>query len=148
MWSAPPSEPTRSATRVGAIRSPRHTLAARLAARQQGRVVDTAGDGALAVFDGPTRAVEFARAFSAAVHELGLRIRAGVHTGEVERRGDELAGIALHIGARVAARAGADEVLVTSTVRDLAVGSELRFTDRGEHELKGVPERWHIYALE
>ena len=123
-------------------------LVEQLAARQGGRVVDTAGDGALAVFDGPTRAVNYASALIGAVHELGLQVRAGVHTGEVERRdGDGLAGMAVHVGARVSGRAEADEVLVTGTVRDLTVGSGLIFLDRGDHELKGVAGRWPLYAL-
>jgi class 3 adenylate cyclase len=125
-----------------------HALIERLAARHSGRVVDTAGDGVLAVFDGPTRAVNYASSVIDAVHQLGHKVRAGVHTGEVERREQNgLAGIAVHIGARVAGRAQADQVLVTGTVRDLTVGSGLSFVDRGEHELKGVPDRWHLYAL-
>jgi class 3 adenylate cyclase len=144
---------TEHAERLGDARW-RDTLAGhnavveQLAARQGGRVVDTAGDGALAVFDGPTRAVNYASALVGAVHQLGLQVRAGVHAGEVERRdGDGLAGMAVHIGARVSGRAGADEVLVTGTVRDLTVGSGLVFVERGDHELKGVPGRWPLYAL-
>ena len=123
-------------------------LLEQLALRQSGRIVGTAGDGVLAVFDGPTRAVHYASGAVDAVHELGHEIRAGVHTGEVERRGsDDLTGMAVHIGARVSSVADSDEVLVTSTVRDLTVGSGLTFVDRGERELKGVPGRWHLYAL-
>jgi class 3 adenylate cyclase len=119
-----------------------------LASHHAGRVVNTAGDGALAVFDGPTRAVNYAIAVVDAVHELGHQVRAGVHSGEVERRDtNELAGIAVHIGARVSGRAQPDQVLVTSTVRDLTIGSGLVFVDRGDHELKGLPDRWHLYAL-
>jgi class 3 adenylate cyclase len=125
-----------------------NTLAERLASRHGGRIVDTAGDGALAVFDGPTRGVEYAASFLQAVHELGLQVRAGAHTGEVERRGTDLAGIGVHIGARVAAIAEGDQVLVTSTVRDLTFGSTLAFSDYGNHELKGVAGTWHLYALE
>jgi class 3 adenylate cyclase len=132
----------------------RDTLAAhlllvdQLATRHSGRIVDTAGDGVLAVFDGPTRAVTYASDVIDAVHGLGHQVRAGVHTGEVERRHPNgLAGMAVHIGARVAAHAQADEVLVTGTVRDLTVGSGLSFVDRGEYGLKGVPDRWHLYAI-
>ena len=128
--------------------SAHNALASRLATRYSGRIVDTAGDGVLAVFDGPTRGIEYARAFADAAHELGLRIRAGVHTGEVERRGEDLAGIGVHVGARVAALAGPDQVLVTNTVRELAFGSPAAFIDRGEHELRGVNGTWHLYALE
>jgi class 3 adenylate cyclase len=106
-----------------------------------------AGDGALAAFDAPTPAVEYAQAFSTAVHELGLQVRAGVHAGEVERRGNDLAGIGVHIGARVAALAETDQILVTSTVRELAFGSRLTFIDRGEYELRGVNGSWHLYEL-
>ena len=115
--------------------------------RFRGREIDTAGDGFLASFDGPARAIRCAGAAIAAVRELGLEIRAGVHTGECEVAGDGLAGIAVHIGARVAAQAGAGEVLVSSTVRDLVAGSGLNFEDRGSAELKGVPGEWRLYAL-
>ena len=130
-----------------------HALIEQLAARHSGRVVGTAGDGVLAVFDGPTRAVHYASSAIGAVHELGHQVRAGIHTGEVERRGtNELAGMAVHIGARVSGQARPDEVLVTSTVRDLTMGSGLTFVDRGEHELKGVPgagicTRWSTEAM-
>ena len=118
------------------------------ARRQGGRIVNTTGDGALALFDGPTRAVNYASAVIAAVHDLGHQIRAGAHTGEIERIGtSDVTGLAVHISARVAATAGADELLVTSTVRDLTVGSGLTFIDRGEHDLKGIPNLWHLYAL-
>ena len=118
------------------------------AARQGGRIINTTGDGALALFDGPTRAVNYASAVIAAVHDLGHQIRAGAHTGEIERIGtSDVTGLAVHISARVAAKAAADELLVTSTVRDLTVGSGLIFIDRGEQELKGIPNRWHLYAL-
>jgi class 3 adenylate cyclase len=126
-----------------------HTaLASRLATRYGGRIVDTAGDGVLAVFDGPTRGIEYARVFAAAAHDLGLRIRAGVHTGEVERRGNDVAGIGVHVGARVAALAGPDQVLVTNTVRELTFGSPATFIDHGDHELRGVNGTWHLYALD
>ncbi len=112
-----------------------------------GLEIDTAGDGTFATFDGPARAVRCAQAVGAAVRSLGLRIRAGVHTGEVELAGDDVRGIAVHIGARIAALAGPSEVLVSSTVKDLTAGSGLVFEDRDAHELKGVPERWHLYAV-
>lgn len=123
-----------------------HALVRRYLERFRGREVDTAGDGFLATFDGPARAVRCAQAIRTAVRELGLEIRAGVHTGEVEIRGDGVAGLAVHIGARVAALAGAGEVLASRTVRDLVAGSGIAFDDRGTHELAGVPEPWQIYA--
>jgi len=116
-------------------------------ARFCGREVDTAGDGFLALFDGPGRAVRCASDIVASVRPLGIEIRAGVHTGEVEMAEDGVRGIAVHIGARVSALAGAGEVLVSSTVRDLVAGSGLRFQDRGSHELKGVPGPWRVLAL-
>jgi class 3 adenylate cyclase len=112
-----------------------------------GREIDTAGDGFLASFDGPARAARCAAAAVDAVAELGLDIRAGVHTGECEVAGDKLRGIAVHIGARVGAEAGPGEVLVSSTVRDLVAGSGLEFTERGAFALKGVPGEWRLYAL-
>jgi class 3 adenylate cyclase len=112
----------------------------------RGREVKHTGDGFLAAFDGPARAVQCGLAVAEAARPLGIELRAGVHTGECERRGDDLGGIAVHTGARVAALAGPSEVLVTRTVKDLVAGSGLHFTDRGEHELKGVPDRWQIYA--
>jgi class 3 adenylate cyclase len=115
--------------------------------RFRGREVDTAGDGFLATFDGPARAVRCAQAIAGKVGELGIQIRAGVHTGEVEVDADAIRGIAVHIGARVASLAGPSEVLVSSTVKDLTAGSGLVFEDAGEHELKGVPDRWHLYRV-
>jgi pimeloyl-ACP methyl ester carboxylesterase len=115
--------------------------------RFRGREVDTAGDGFLASFDGPARAVRCAAASIGAVDELGLEIRAGVHTGEVEVAGEIIRGLAVHIGARVAGLAGAGEALVSSTVKDLVAGSGLVFEDAGEHELKGVPDRWRLYRV-
>jgi len=112
-----------------------------------GRVIKSTGDGVLATFDGPARGVRAAQAFSAGVHDLDLRIRAGLHAGEIELAPDDVAGIAVHIGSRVAALAGADEILVTSTVKELVVGSGLAFVDRGLHGLKGVPDRWRLYAI-
>jgi class 3 adenylate cyclase len=116
-------------------------------ARYRGREIDTAGDGFLATFDGPARAVRCAQAISDAVRPLGLEIRAGCHTGEIEMKDEDVTGIAVHIGARVSALAGASEVLVSSTVKDLVAGSGLVFEDFGEHELKGVPDRWHLYRV-
>jgi len=115
-------------------------------ARFRGHEVDTAGDGFLATFDGPARSVRCAQAIGEAIDALGLEIRAGVHTGEIELAGEEIRGIAVHIGARVAALAGPGEVLVSQTVKDLVAGSALTFEDRGIHELKGVPDRWRLYA--
>ncbi len=112
-----------------------------------GREIDVTGDGFLAVFDGPARAVRCAVAAAQAVHAIGLEIRAGVHTGEVEILGDQVEGIAVHIGARVAALAGEREVLVSQTVKDLVAGSGLSFEDAGTHTLKGVPEEWRIYRV-
>jgi class 3 adenylate cyclase len=114
--------------------------------RYRGTTVKSTGDGVLARFDGPARAVSCSLAIADAAPELGLEVRAGLHTGEIELRGDDIGGISAHIGARVAALAGPHEVLVSRTVRDLVAGSGLSFTDRGEHELKGVPDRWQIYA--
>ncbi len=115
--------------------------------RFRGEEVNTTGDGFLAAFDGPGRAIECARTIAENARDVGLEVRAGVHTGECELRGDNLAGIAVHIGARVASLAGAGEVLVTSTVRDLVQGSDIEFTDRGRHELKGVPGEWQVLAV-
>jgi pimeloyl-ACP methyl ester carboxylesterase len=115
--------------------------------RFRGREVDTAGDGFLATFDGPARAVRCATAIRDAVHTLSLDVRAGVHTGECELDGEKVRGIAVHTGARVAALAGPGEVLVSSTVKDLVSGSGLEFEDRGEHALKGVPGEWNLYAV-
>jgi class 3 adenylate cyclase len=111
-----------------------------------GREVKTTGDGVFAAFDGPRSAVRCAMAATEAVSSLGIQIRAGVHTGEMEIRGDDLGGLAVHIGARIAALAGGGEVLVSGTVRDLLAGSDIAFEDRGEHELKGVPGTWRVFA--
>src|SRR5262249_42228780 len=109
--------------------------------------IDTAGDGFFASFDGPARAVRCAMAITDAVQALGIEVRAGLHTGEVERIGEKIAGLAVNIGARVAALAGPSEVLVSQTVRDLMVGSDLAFANRGSRELKGVPGLWGLYAV-
>jgi class 3 adenylate cyclase len=116
--------------------------------RWRGREVDTAGDGFLATFDGPARAIRCAVAAVASVRGLGMRIRAGVHTGEVEVTNGDLRGIAVHIGSRVCGLAGPNEVLVSRTVADLVAGSGIVLADRGEHELKGVPGNWQVYAVE
>ena len=115
--------------------------------RYRGRPVKTMGDGFLATFDGPARAIRAARSIADGVASLGLELRAGVHTGELEVVGDDVAGMAVNIGARVSALAGAGEVLVSRTVKDLVVGSGLEFEDRGSHTLKGVPGDWSLYAL-
>jgi class 3 adenylate cyclase len=111
-----------------------------------GRSIKTLGDGFLAVFEGPARAVRCARAMGEAVRGLGIEIRAGVHAGECDRRGDDLAGIAVNVAARIVAHATAGEVLVSSTVRELVLGSGLDFVDRGTFQLKGVPDEWHLFA--
>jgi len=115
--------------------------------RFRGREVDSAGDGFLATFDGPARAIRCALAIGDAMRPFGIDIRAGVHTGEVELSGDHVRGIAVHLGARVASLAAAREVLVSSTVRDLVAGSGIEFEDRGSHRLKGVPGEWRLFAV-
>jgi pimeloyl-ACP methyl ester carboxylesterase len=125
-----------------------HEAVRRELGRFRGVEVDTVGDGVLAMFDGPARAVRCAAAIRSAVRALGIEVTAGVHTGEVERLGDGIAGIAVHTGARVAAAAGPGEVLVSSTVKELVAGSGLEFEDRGVHELRGVPGEWRLYALD
>jgi pimeloyl-ACP methyl ester carboxylesterase len=125
-----------------------HALVRRALERFRGREIDIAGDGFLAAFDGPARAIRCACAVRDAVLQLGLEIRAGLHTGECEVLGDKLAGIAVHTGARVAAMAAAGEVLVSSTVKDLVAGSGLEFEDRGTHELKGIPGDWRLFAVQ
>jgi pimeloyl-ACP methyl ester carboxylesterase len=114
--------------------------------RWRGREIDTAGDGFLASFDGPARAIRCALAIADRSRAVGLEVRAGVHTGECEVLGDKIAGIAVHTGARIAALARGGEVLASQTVKDLVAGSGLDFDDRGEREFKGVPGRWRIYA--
>ena len=111
-----------------------------------GREVNTTGDGHVATFDGPARAIHCARAVRDAIGNLGIRIRAGLHTGECELVGDQIGGIAVHIGARVASTADPDEILVSNTVKDLVIGSGLHFSDRGSHAHKGVPGEWRLFA--
>jgi class 3 adenylate cyclase len=115
--------------------------------RFRGREVNTSGDGFLAMFDGPQRAIRCAMAIRDAVQALGIEVRAGLHTGECEVRGDDIGGIAVHIGARVSALAGPNDVLVSSTLRDLVIGSGLEFEERGAHQLKGVPGEWRLFAV-
>jgi pimeloyl-ACP methyl ester carboxylesterase/class 3 adenylate cyclase len=124
-----------------------HAAIRRELSRFNGRELDTAGDGFLSAFDGPARAVRFARRAQESVGELGIEIRAGIHTGECEVHGDKLAGVAIHVGARIAGLAGPGEVIVSSTVRDLVAGSGLTFEDRGERELRGLPDRWRVFAV-
>jgi class 3 adenylate cyclase len=122
-------------------------LVNREVARFRGRIVKSTGDGVLATFDGPARAIRCAWAIRDEVHPLGLTIRAGLHSGEIELQDHDVAGIAVHIGQRVCAHAHPNQVLVSRTVADLLAGSELVFHDRGEHELKGVPDPWHLFEV-
>jgi class 3 adenylate cyclase len=115
--------------------------------RFSGREIKTTGDGFLATFDGPTRAVECARAIAVEMPSLGVEVRAGLHAGEVELMGDDVGGIAVHVAARISALAGAGTVLVSRTVRDLAAGSGIEFEPVGRHQLKGVPDEWDIYSV-
>jgi len=125
-----------------------HALIRRQLVRFRGRELDTAGDGFFASFDGPARAVRCACAISESVGELGLEVRAGLHTGECEQMNGKVGGIAVHIGARVAAEAAPGEVMVSSTVKDLVAGSGIEFRERGAVELKGVPGEWRLFAVE
>jgi class 3 adenylate cyclase len=125
-----------------------HATIRRNLARFRGREVKTTGDGILATFDGPARGVRCACAIADDIRPLGIEVRAGLHTGECEMTDDDVGGIAVHIGARVAALAGVGEVLVSGTVKDLVAGSGLRFGDRGSQSLKGVPGEWRIFAVE
>jgi class 3 adenylate cyclase len=124
-----------------------HAAVRRELSRYGGVELDTAGDGFFASFDGPARAIACARAIVAAMPPLGLSIRAGIHTGECERVGEKLAGLAVNVGARVSAEAGAGDVLVSGTVRDLVAGSGFAFEDLGERELKGVPGSWRLLRV-
>ncbi len=116
-------------------------------ARHRGRSIHSTGDGVLATFDGPARAIRCAVAIRDAVRGIDLEVRAGLHTGEIELQGNDIAGIAVHIGARVSALAGQGEILVSRTVVDLVTGSGLQFVDRGSHELKGVPGEWQLFSV-
>jgi class 3 adenylate cyclase len=111
-----------------------------------GKEIERTGDGFLSAFESPARAIRCAQAIGAAIQSLGLRVRAGVHSGELEVLGHHLGGLAVHIGARITALAGPDEVLVSQTVRDAVIGSGIAFEDRGAHELKGVPGQWQLYV--
>jgi class 3 adenylate cyclase len=124
-----------------------HARVRQLLERYAGTEIDTAGDGFFATFDGPTRAIRCACAIGDAIREIGLAIRAGLHTGEIECRGATATGIAVHVGARVAALARPGEVLVTSTVKQLVPGSGIHFADRGAHTLKGVADQWQLFAV-
>jgi class 3 adenylate cyclase len=143
---------TEKATEVGDRRwrellDRHHAVVRQQLALYQGREVDTAGDGFLATFDGPARAIRCAAAVQRAMPGIGLEVRAGVHTGECELHGDKVAGVAVHTGARVLSHASPGEVLVSQTVKDLVAGSGIEFEDRGTHELKGVPGEWRLYAV-
>jgi len=129
------------------LRAAWHAVMRKELAAFRGREVDTAGDGLLATFDGPARAIRCACSVRERVHALGLQVRIGLHTGECDLTSEGVVGIAVHIGARVAALAGPDEILVSSTVRDLVAGSGLAFADRGTHSLKGVPGDWRLYLV-
>lgn len=124
-----------------------HARVRALLARYRGREIDTAGDGVLAAFDTPASAIRCAVAIVDAVRELGLEIRAGLHTGECSQSGQHLRGLTVHVGARVTALAGPSEVLVSGTVKDLVAGSGLSFVERGSQELPGVPGEWRLYAV-
>ena len=123
-------------------------LVRRQLGRFGGREVKTTGDGFLATFDGPARAIRCADAIRTELRELGLEVRVGLHTGEVELLGDDIGGIAVHIAARVLAKAGAGEILCSRAVKDLVAGSGFAFAERGTHRLKGVPDSWQLYAVE
>jgi class 3 adenylate cyclase len=123
-----------------------HAMVRKELSRFRGREVNTAGDGFLATFDGPARAIRCAISIRDGARDLGLRTRTGLHTGEIELSADDVQGIAVHIGARVAATAEPDETLVSSTVKDIVAGSGIAFADRGAHALKGVPGEWRLYA--
>jgi class 3 adenylate cyclase len=114
----------------------------------RGSEIETAGDGLFATFDGPARAIRCAASIRERVHTLGLQVRTGLHTGECDLAGNKVVGIAVHICARVAAAANPDEVLVSSTVRDLVAGSGLKFSDRGIHRFKGIPDEWHLFVVQ
>jgi class 3 adenylate cyclase/alpha-beta hydrolase superfamily lysophospholipase len=120
-------------------------LVARLASRYRGRIVKMIGDGVLVTFDGPARAIRCAAAVRNAVRDLGVEVRAGLHTGEIELLGDDVGGIAVHIAARVMSEANAGQIMTSSTVKDLVAGSDIAFFDCGLHTLKGVPETWHLF---
>jgi class 3 adenylate cyclase len=143
---------TRTAAELGDARwrsllESHDTMMRDLVERYRGQTIKSTGDGVLATFDGPTRALECTSLALADAPQLGIKLRAGLHTGECEILNDDIAGMAVHIAARVSALAGADEILVSSTVKDLSVGSPLSFSDRGQFELKGVADPWRLYAV-
>ena len=151
-WTVRSSAPTERATAIGderwrALLGAHHAKVRALVSRYRGAERDTNGDGFLATFDGPARAVLCARAIADAMDPIDLEIRAGVHTGECHIDGNQLTGIAVHIGARVAALAGPGRVLVSGTVKDLVAGSGIEFTERGRHALKGVDGEWTLYEV-
>ena len=121
-------------------------IAKQMVERHRGILVKTTGDGILATFDGPARAVRCALSFGAASKQIGLHLRAGLHTGEIELRGRDIGGVAVHAAARVMARCEPSEVLVSRVVTDFGAGAGLKFSERGSHELKGLPGRWDLYA--
>jgi class 3 adenylate cyclase len=124
-----------------------HEAVRRTLARFRGRELNTTGDGFLASFDGPARAIRAADAIRAELAQLGLEVRVGLHTGEVELVDDDVGGIAVHIAARILAQAGPGELLCSRTVKDLVAGAGFMFVDRGTHRLKGVPDQWQLYAV-
>jgi class 3 adenylate cyclase len=130
---------------VAALDQHDHAIRAQIH-RFDGREVRFTGDGVLAVFDGPARAIRCAHAIRLGLAEMGLDVRAGLHSGEIDVRGTDIGGIAVHIAARIADAAGAGEVLTSRTVKDLVVGSGIAFDDRGTHSLKGVPDEWQLFA--
>ena len=143
---------TRTAAELGdgawkALVERHHAVVRAMLGRYRGSEVDTSGDGFFGSFDGPARAVRCAEAIIDAVRPMGIDVRAGVHTGEVEIIDEKVGGLAVNIGARVAALAAPSEVLVSQTVKDLTIGSGLVFEEAGEHELKGVPDRWRLYRV-
>ncbi|WP_441232546.1 adenylate/guanylate cyclase domain-containing protein [Bradyrhizobium sp. 1200_D9_N1_1] len=142
---------TRQAAEVGDQRwrsrlDQHDALARQLIERHRGNLVKTTGDGVLATFDGPGRAIRCALSFSNAARQIGLPVRAGLHTGEIEMRGGDIGGIAVHAAARVMSQSGPDEVLVSRVVTDLVAGAGLRFSERGSYELKGLPGKWDLFA--
>jgi class 3 adenylate cyclase len=121
-------------------------LAKQIVEKHRGSVIKTTGDGILATFDGPGRAVRCALAFEAAANQIGLPLWVGLHTGEIEMRGSDIGGVAVHAAARVMAQCQSSEVLVSRVVTDLVAGAGLKFSERGSHELKGLPGRWDLFA--
>jgi class 3 adenylate cyclase len=144
---APTSSSSATGRRWRELLQAHHGLVRRELDRHRGREIKTTGDGFLATFDGPARAIRCASAIRDSVRGLNLTIRAGIHTGEIEVAADDIAGVAVHVAARVCAIADANQVLVSRTVTDLVAGSGLQFEDRGGHELKGVPGSWRLYSV-